>query len=101
VVVGARERAGWLAFTALALLSAEIFPLPAQQGEASGQLLAEIKARAEKGDARDQLELGLAFDRGQLGVVTNSAEVVKWYRRSNQQDRANAGQGPAWLILVD
>ena len=50
-----------LIFTLLLLLSAAVFELPAQQSEADRKLLAEIRARAEKGDAQAQFELGAAF----------------------------------------
>ena len=43
-----------LVFTVLLLLSAPVFQLPAQQNEADRKLLAEIRAGADKGDAKAQ-----------------------------------------------
>jgi hypothetical protein len=45
-------------FTVLFLLSAAVFRLPAQQNEADRKVLAEIRAGADKGDAKAQYELG-------------------------------------------
>src|SRR5713101_5651402 len=87
------------------LLSAAIFQLPAQrnesridlsklpdqsQEEADRQLLANIRARAEKGDARSQFELGKAFYSGTLGVTKDYAEAMKWFRKAAEQNYAEA-----------
>ena len=44
---------------------------------------------AEAGDASAQFILGLMYDNGD-GVLKDSAEAVKWYRKSAEQGNANA-----------
>jgi hypothetical protein len=60
-------------------VSAAVFRLPAQQNEADRKVLAEIRAGADKGDAKAQYELGRAFFSGTLGVTKDEAEAVKWH----------------------
>jgi TPR repeat protein len=72
------------------LLLAVALQLPAQQGGADRKLLADIRAKAEKGDAQSQYELGSAFFNGSLGVVKDEAEAVKWYRKAAEQNFAAA-----------
>ena len=79
-----------LVITLLFLLSAAVFQLPAQQNEADRKVLAEIRAGADKGDAKAQYELGGAFFSGTLGVAKNKAEAVKWYRKAAEQKVADA-----------
>ena len=52
--------------------------------------LAEIRAKAEKGDAQSQYELGRAFSAGSLGVAKDEVEAVKWYRKAAEQNDAEA-----------
>src|SRR6266566_4584353 len=77
-------------FTVLFLLSAAVFRLPAQQNEADRKMLAEIRAGADKGDAKAQYELGRAFFSGTLGVAKDEAEAVKWFRKAAEQNVADA-----------
>jgi uncharacterized protein len=77
-------------FTVLFLLSAAVFRLPAQQNEADRKVLAEIRAGADKGDAKAQYELGRAFFSGALGVAKDEAEAVKWFRKAAEQNVADA-----------
>src|ERR1035437_5140497 len=72
------------------LLGNVVFQLPAQQSKADGKLLADLRAKAEKGDAQSQCELGKAFGGGGLGVAQDKAEAVKWYRKAAEQDVAFA-----------
>ncbi|MBI3415093.1 MAG: SEL1-like repeat protein [Verrucomicrobia bacterium] len=83
-------KANRLVFTLLLLLSATVFQLSGQQTEADRKLLADIRARAEKGDAQFQFEMGAAFHDGNLGVAKDNAEAVKWYRKSAEQNYAAA-----------
>jgi TPR repeat protein len=76
------NRLGWFLFF---LLVSAAFQLPAQQSEADRKLLADIRAKAEKGDAQSQDELGKAFYYGSLGVVKDGAEAVKWFRKAAEQ----------------
>ncbi|HEU0008184.1 MAG TPA: tetratricopeptide repeat-containing serine protease family protein [Verrucomicrobiae bacterium] len=77
----------WILFL---LLSAVVVQLPAQQSEADRKLLAEIRARAEKGDALAQAALGEAFLKGAFGVVKEDVEAVKWFRSAAEQNIAEA-----------
>ena len=72
----------------LFLLVSAVFQLPAQQSEADRELLADIRAKAEKGDAQSQCELGMASEEGNLGVVRDDKEAVKWYRKAAEQNYA-------------
>src|SRR2546430_722208 len=83
-------RANRFLFTVLFLLSAAVFRLPAQQNEADRKVLAEIRAGADKGDAKAQYELGRAFFSGTLGVAKDEAEAVKWFRKAAEQNVADA-----------
>ena len=74
----------------LALLSA---PIDAQVG------IADIRARAERGDADAQLLLGVLYAEGR-GVPQDEAEAARWYRLAAESDEAGAvvgslGQGNA------
>jgi TPR repeat protein len=76
------NRLGW--FLVL-LLWGTVFPLPAQQSEADRKLLADTRAKAEKGDAKSQWVLGNAFEIGFLGVAKDYVEAAKWYRKAAEQ----------------
>ena len=79
-----------LLFTVLLLVTAAVFQLPAQQNEADRKVLAEIRAGADKGDAKARYELGRAFFSGTLGVAKDDAEAVKWFRKAAEQNYADA-----------
>src|SRR5467141_3205298 len=79
-----------LVLTVLLLVTADVFQLPAQQNEADRKVLAEIRAGADKGDAKAQYELGRAFFSGTLGVAKDEAEAVKWFRKAAEQNDARA-----------
>ena len=49
----------------------------------------ETRARAEKGEAAAQSELGLRYDLGQ-GVAQDYAEAVKWLRKAAEQGHPGA-----------
>jgi TPR repeat protein len=74
----------------LFLLGSAVFQLPAQQSEADRKLLADVRAKAEKGDAQSQFVLGGTFYWGNLGVTRNYVEAVKWYRKAAEQNLAVA-----------
>src|SRR5439155_1122252 len=61
-----------------------------QQSDADRKLLADIRAKAEKGDAQSQCELGEVFDLSRLGMAKDDAEAVKWYRKAAEQNNAPA-----------
>ena len=73
----------------LLLLVATAFQLPAQQTDAARKSFEKIKAKAEKGDAEAQLNLGLCYDKGE-GIAENESEAVKWYRKAAEQNIAKA-----------
>jgi TPR repeat protein len=71
----------WLVFS---------FQLLAQQNDADRKLFAEIRAKAEQGDAKSQNELGNTFYFGINGQVKNFTEAVKWFRKAADQECAFA-----------
>ena len=46
-----------------------------------------LKAKAESGDAKSQVELGVAYAAGD-GVPTDDAEAVRWFRKAAEQGDA-------------
>jgi TPR repeat protein len=85
-------KANWLRWFLLFLLvsAVAVFELPAQQSEADRKLLADIRAKAEKGDAESQCSLGGAYFFGDLGLAKDEALAVKWYRKAAEQGLADA-----------
>ena len=83
-------KANRLRWFLLFLLVSAVLQLPAQQSEADRKLLADIRAKAEKGDAQSQYELGCAFSLGSLGVAKDEVEAVKWFRKAAEQNHAQA-----------
>jgi TPR repeat protein len=65
-------------------------PLNAQQSEADRQMLAELRAGAEGGNAEFQSQFGLALLWGKHGLARNPAEAVKWLRKAAGQNFAVA-----------
>ena len=51
--------------------------------------VAELRARAEQGDAYAQFDLGVMYDTGR-GVPQDAAEAVRWYRLAAAQGDAYA-----------
>ena len=49
----------------------------------------ELRASAEKGDAKAQFRLALTYSRG-LGIKENDSEALKWYQRAADQGYARA-----------
>jgi len=60
----------------------------AQQPEAGTKRFEDTKAKAEKGDAQAQCNLGLCYEEG-AGVAKDAAEAVKWYRKAADQGHAS------------
>ena len=77
----AQEKTGLKETEAIALYEKAI------KGDAKA--LAELRGRAEKGDARAQFNLGLMYQNGQ-GVAKDEVEAVKWYRKAADQGNAFA-----------
>jgi TPR repeat protein len=53
-------------------------------------VLADIRAKAEKGDAQSQKLLGSAFCFGRPGLAKDEAEGVKWLRKAAEQNDTDA-----------
>jgi TPR repeat protein len=64
----------------------EVLSLDDQPGEADGQPLAELRAKAATGDAKAQKELGEAFYAGTRGGTKDAAQAVKWFRQAAEQN---------------
>jgi TPR repeat protein len=64
--------------------------LQAQQSNADGKQLTDLRVQAEKGDAKAQNQLGVVFSEGRLGVAKDKAEAVKWFRKASEQNNAAA-----------
>jgi TPR repeat protein len=47
--------------------------------------LAEVRAKAEAGSARDQFRMGLAYEYGLAGVTRDLAEALRWHKRAAEQ----------------
>jgi len=58
-------------------------PITAQQ-EPTSQEVADIRVRAEQGEAEAQYQLGKMYEVGR-GIAVNLAEAVAWYRRAADQ----------------
>ena len=82
-------KASRLIFTLLLASSVAVVQLAAQQTKADQKPIEEVKAVAEAGDAKSQVELGRRYDKGE-GVVKDQMEAVKWYRKAAEQNLAAA-----------
>jgi uncharacterized protein len=78
-------KANWVRWFQLFLLVGAVFHLPAQQSEPDSKLLADIRIKAEMGDAVAQYALGYFYEKGR-GVVKDETEAAKWYRKAAEQD---------------
>src|SRR6266567_2974420 len=82
-------KASRLIFTLLLVSSVAVVQLAAQQTKADQKPIEEVKAKAEAGDAKSQVELGRRYDKGE-GVMKDQVEAVKWYRKAAEQNYAKA-----------
>ena len=79
-----------LTIVAIAVLSLSVLGPPVQaQDKPSAQELADLRARAEAGDASAQYELGDMSWAGH-GVSRNEAEAGVWYRQAAEQGQPQA-----------
>ena len=60
--------------------------------------LREWRPLAKQGDARDQFNLGLMYDKG-VGVTQDYAEAVKWYRKAAEQGDARAQHNLGFMYV--
>jgi TPR repeat protein len=72
---------------AVLLQLAAVVQLQAQPIGADGIPLAEIRTKAEKGDAEAQHRLGECYSYG-VGVTEDGAEALKWYRKAAENGNA-------------
>ncbi len=61
----------------------------AEPAKSEPKEIAELRAKAEKGDADAQFNLGFTYAQG-AGVTKDDAEAVKWYRKAADQGDASA-----------
>ena len=64
----------------------------AAQDKPSAQELADLRARADAGEASAQFNLGWMYTEGR-GVPQDDAEAIAWYRRAAEQGNASAQFG--------
>lgn len=64
--------------------------LHTQQNEADNKQFEETKAKAVKGDAQAQCELGIDFAYVKNGVSQDDGEAVRWYHKAAEQGYAQA-----------
>lgn len=74
-----------LSFLFLELTLSQPVHADSDKGITLSSTLQEIKVLAEQGDAEAQHELGVIFEDGRKGVISNNAEALKWYRKSAEQ----------------
>ena len=82
-------KANSLRWLLLFFVASAVLRLPAQQSEADRKLVADIRAKAQNGDAIAQLLLGCCYSKGQ-GVVKDEVEAVKWFRKAAEQNLREA-----------
>ena len=87
---GLRVRRHVLTTVAVAVLSLSVLgPLVQAQDTPSAQELADLRARAEAGDADAQTNLGFMYGNGD-GVPQDHAEAIAWFRLAAEQGHAVA-----------
>ena len=64
--------------------------LHGQQNETDTKQLADIRAKAQKGEAKAQFKLGMTLFAGDLGATPNDIEAVKWIRKAADQNDVEA-----------
>ena len=83
-------KASRLIFTLLLASSVAVVQLAAQQTKADQKPIEEVKAKAEAGDAKSQVELGRRYDKGEGVVKDHGGGASKWYRKAAEQNFAMA-----------
>ena len=82
-------KASRLIFTLLLVSSIAVVQLAGQQTKADQKRLAEVKAKAQAGDADFQAELGLRYDKGE-GVAKDWVEAYRWLLLAARQGDEDA-----------
>ena len=80
-----------LTTVAVAVLSLSVLSafVQAQDEQTPAQTLADLRARAEAGDAEAQYNLGMMYGNGR-GVPQDDIEAVAWFRLAAEQGHAPA-----------
>jgi uncharacterized protein len=86
----------WVLGLGLAPVSAGL-PPHAQQNEADLKNVAVMRAKAQKGDAQAQLDLGVCYDFGK-GVAKDESEAAKWFLLAGEQGDGQAKGAMAKLV---
>ena len=60
-----------------------------QEADSAAGSFLKDKVKAQKGDARAQTSVGLAYQKGE-GVAKDDVEAAKWYRKAAEQNYATA-----------
>src|SRR5215471_8620049 len=76
-------------FKLFALLAVMALCLSCERKTSQAPSFEETKAKAERGDAVAQYELGQRYRQG-IDVPRDAAEAVKWYQRAAEQGYAEA-----------
>lgn len=63
--------------------------VPAQAVESERRVFSQVKAKAERGDAEAQLQLGFFYANG-TGVAPDAVKACKWHRKAAEQGFARA-----------
>jgi TPR repeat protein len=68
----------------------EVSLLDTSQSPVHGQLPADLRAKAEAGNAQAQNDLGEALYAGKRGVAKDAVAAVKWFRQAAEQNHPAA-----------
>ena len=83
-----RKRLVWI--LPLLVAAGVIFHFYTHRTKTEREILAEIRPKAEKGDAQSQAALGKALLFGERGMTKDEAEAAKWLRKAAEQNVAVA-----------
>ena len=67
-----------------------LLPCPLVRASDTNAEFTLLQAKAEKGDAQSQFELGQVFYSGKFGEATNYLEAVKWFHKAAEQNHATS-----------
>jgi TPR repeat protein len=86
----------WLVLTASQLAIAVETADPYRTSVAVAKEIEALKAKAERGDADSQCNLGFNYING-IGVTQDDAEAVKWFRKAADQGDAKGQHLLGWM----
>ncbi len=82
------------------LVSMSLRCASAPETEADRWALAQLRAKAETGDAQSQAEFAAACFFGKFGLATNYVEAAKWWRKAAEQNIAPAQYNPGGMCAA-